>query len=501
MKMRRFFYLSLLTGAVAAHAAPLVSNPINSSEFKSLFPVQYERWTASKSIDQTEDVTATYPEQVILRAGTGGPSGPTLLGLRGHYYAWIDAAETDDAGLPTGNDSDTTTSRCLLCHSTVGVAMIEKEGELEFASSTWTKYGNLGPHSIGCINCHNPDNMSLRIVPQWVDVELKKANLKTFSEASAREKRSMLCLQCHYENYSTTKVWIDQNGKKREATVSNGPWKNGFSVEAMESFYNDGNNFEDGKPLVDWVHPISRTPMLFSEHPDYELFKIGNHGRSGVECTDCHMPAMKTEAGQSYTEHKIMRPIDNIDNTCLVCHKGQTAESMRSFILTQKNLAEQKRVRIMKNLAKAHLEAGKAWEVGASEAEMKTVLADIRSVYFKFNSVARAAYFHSPEETFKVLDDAEKKIENARSLLKEILTTHGSADYVAPEFKTKDEAIAYLGLKLREKGIEDKCEAIRTVFPQWEEAAKKAGTFDHDHAYPKDMESWRTRMCQSGDKQ
>ena len=122
------------------------------------------------------------------------------------------------------------------------------------------------------------------------------------TQATHQEMRSLVCAQCHVEYYFA--------GKGKYLTF---PWHNGTGVEAIEAYY-------DSIGHVDWVHALSKTPMLKAQHPDYEFFKTGIHGQRGISCADCHMP-YRTEGGQKFSDHHIQSPLNNVANSCQVCHR------------------------------------------------------------------------------------------------------------------------------------------------------------------------------------
>ncbi|MEZ6855105.1 ammonia-forming cytochrome c nitrite reductase subunit c552 [Halodesulfovibrio aestuarii] len=470
------------------------SDPAKSSTWKQLYPRQYETWASTRDSSEWEDMIETTPEQVIMRADPYSPTGPELLNIRGHYYSVIDFLTADGSGIPSEDGKDDTTSRCLRCHTSNARGLMERDGKMEFLSSSWTKYGSEALNPIGCVNCHDPKTAKLRMGPTGVDEMLTAAGLPDFNHSSHQEKRALICAQCHFEAYTETVGWKDKKGNSREATVTRTPWKNGFTLDDMERFYDDGSNFSSGKPYYDFIHPISKTPIIFSEHPDYELFKQGPHGKNGLACADCHMP-YKQEGGVKFTDHKIGCPLDAIDRTCQTCHRKKE-QYFKDVVAEKKKRKDMLADIAMKNLTKAHLEAGKAWEAGATEEEMAPVLADIRSSFWKWNSVARAAYFHAPEQTLKALADSNNKAQSARLALASILVKHGVTDYVAPEFKTKEEALSILSLPHRKEYMQAKCKFYETLAKKWVEDGKANGTYDEDISYPANMESRYTRECQ-----
>ncbi len=60
--------------------------------------------------------------------------------------------------------------------------------------------------------------------------------------------------------------------------------------------------------------------MLKAQHPEYETWSAGIHGKNNVTCIDCHMPKLQNEKGELYTSHKIGNPFDNFEQTCSTCH-------------------------------------------------------------------------------------------------------------------------------------------------------------------------------------
>lgn len=203
----------------AIQAKDIVPQPYNSSNFEKVFPLQYQSWIASKNDSKTEDYIAKYPFLAILRAGTGGDTGPRLLGLRGHYYAWVDVATIPDSGIPNGKKNEATTARCNVCHSSIGPEVIRKEGERELQSNNLSHFAYMGAHSVGCINCHDPESMKLKVSHSFLDKMLTKAGKPTFEKAGAAEQKSLVCAQCHYTGYTVEEKWKDKTGKIRTATV------------------------------------------------------------------------------------------------------------------------------------------------------------------------------------------------------------------------------------------------------------------------------------------
>ena len=353
----------------------------------------------------------------------------------------------------------------------------------------------MGAHSVGCINCHDPESMKLKVSHSFLDKMLTKAGKPTFEKAGAAEQKSLVCAQCHYTGYTVEEKWKDKTGKIRTATVGKTAWKNGFSLAEQEAFLNDGKNFPDGKPFAELIHPISKTPIIWSIHPDYELFKTGIHGKMGLSCTSCHMPKVKAKDGTVYTNHNIGNPMNTFKDSCGSCHSVKDEAKYQAIVKQMKDRAEDLRWKSGTLLAKAHLEAGKAWEVGATEKEMKPVLQNIRASYWRFNSLNRGAYFHNPQETLGEFANSIRYAEEARVQLRKILAKHGAANYVAPKFDTKEQAMALLKLPNRAAATKAKCRSIEVDSARWVVPSKKNGTYDKNYVAPDAVETWYTREC------
>ena len=66
-----------------------------------------------------------------------------------------------------------------------------------------------------------------------------------------------------------------------------------------------------------------------------------------------------------------------IDRTCQTCHR-ESEETLRNNVYERQRKANEIRNRLEQELAKAHIEAKFAWDKGATEDQMKDVLALIR---------------------------------------------------------------------------------------------------------------------------
>ncbi|MGE5400094.1 MAG: ammonia-forming cytochrome c nitrite reductase subunit c552, partial [Ignavibacteriales bacterium] len=233
---------------------------------------------------------------------------------------------------------------------------------------------------------------------------------------------------------------------------------------SIEAYY-------DNIKFSDWTHVLSRAPMLKAQHPDFEIFRTGVHADRGIACADCHMP-YRSEGGVKFTNHKIQSPLNDIANSCQVCHR-ESEEKLRNNVYDRQDKLEQAKRNVIAELTKAHIEAKFAWDKGAQQAEMEPVLQLIRHSQWRWDWVAASNGhgFHSPVEVQRVLNTSLQKAGEARVQISRILARHGYTDPVPmPDLSTKAKAQDYVGLKVMEMKSQ-KEEFLKTVVPGWDQKA------------------------------
>ena len=431
------------------------------------YPNQYNSWKETSQNDEITDLVAKKPQLAVLWAGYG--FAKDYNAPRGHFYALQSNINTLRTGAPVGPATGPMPTACWTCKSPDVPRLMDEQGELEYFTGKWAKYGHEMANSIGCADCHDSQTAELKISRPYLLRGLEAVGVDT-AKITKNDMRSLACAQCHSEYYFKDTEWTDKDGNKKVAKVVTLPWDNGLTAEDMEKYYDDiGFN--------DWVHKISKAPMVKAQHPGYEIFRSGIHAKSGVSCADCHMPTQKGEGG-TYSDHHIASPMANIDTVCLNCHE-QSAEDLKAVVENKLARKEQLMEIAMDNLAKAHLEAGKAWELGATEAEMKGILLDIRHAQWKwdYSIASHGSFFHAPEETLRLLSVANETAQAARLKLVQVLAKHGAVEYMAPDFSTKDKAQALAGVALPAE-IAEKEKFRATLLKEWEKQAAEKGLLD-----------------------
>ncbi len=410
------------------------------------FPRQYESY--KKTLDTTFqskyygsvmiDYLERYPEMVVMWAGYAF-SRDYNQG-RGHYYSVKDVHNTLRTGVPQP-------ATCWTCKSTDVPRLMNEMGPSEFYAHTWAEMGPEIQNPIGCQDCHDPNTMNLRITRPALAEAFERQGID-INDATRQEMRSLVCAQCHVEYYFGEDNYLIF------------PWDEGFSADEMEYY-------KDRVGHTDWVHALSRAPMLKAQHPDYELYKTGIHAQRDVSCADCHMP-YKREGGIKFTDHHLRSPLDNIENSCMVCHR-QSEATLQANVYDQQNRVSELRRIAERNLARVHIEAKHAWDAGANEEEMEDILQLIRHSQWRWDWVAaaNAMGFHSSSEALRVLATSIQKAQEASIKLTSVFNRYGVEYPIEmPDLSTKEKAQEYIGLDM-EKIREEKEEFLEKTLPQW----------------------------------
>ena len=466
------FLLGLLANSIMnrSHEAEFIAKGGNNLEdqecrnelYKEFYPRQYDSWEATADTtfrskymsSQDDDLLALRPEMVVLWAGYA--FSKEYNAPRGHMHAIEDVTKILRTGAPSETTHSPQPGTCWTCKSPDVPRLMKKVGLEEYYSAPWDKWGSEIVNPIGCATCHNTKTMKLE-VHQPALAEAFARQGKDINKATHQEMRSLVCAQCHVEYYF--------KGDKKYLTF---PWDEGMTVEKMEEYY-------DKEGWTDYVHKVSRAPIIKAQHPDYELSQLGIHGQRGVSCADCHMP-YKTDGAVKFSDHQISSPLRNISASCQTCHR-QSEEELRKNVYHRQDAVYGMRIKLEKELAKVHFKAKFLWDNGATEEQMKPTLALIRKSQWRWDMVhsSHGAAFHAPIESERLLSDgliyaleAEKDLD----VLKEKL--HIAAEFVMPDISTKAKAQKEIGLDIPKEEAAKK-EFLKTIVPKWIEQAKKEG--------------------------
>ena len=427
--------------------------------FADNYPREYETWTQTADTtfkskynsSEAVDVLAQRPNMVILWAGYAFSKDYTTP--RGHMHAVEDVTRTLRTGAPMTAADGPQPATCWTCKSPDVPRMMSELGVAEFYKQKWGALGSEIVNPIGCADCHEPENMNLQISRPAL-IEAFQRQGKDIAKATHQEMRSLVCAQCHVEYYF--------QGDGKYLTF---PWDKGMTVEDMEKYYDEVKH-------VDYVHSLSKAPILKAQHPDYEIAQMGIHGQRGVSCADCHMP-YKSEGGVKFSDHHIQSPLAKMDRTCLVCHR-ESEETLRNNVYDRQAKVLETRDRLETELAKAHIEAKFAWDKGATETQMKPVLDLLRQSQWRwdFGVASHGASFHAPQEIQRILGHGLDRALQARLATAKVLAKLGfTGDVPMPDINTKAKAQKYIGIDM-DAEHKNKEKFMKEVVPQWLQKAK-----------------------------
>jgi len=469
------FFLGLIVSSLMERRAEVVSVFNNKRvEIKGIesrneifgenYPRQYQSWRNTEKTDfrsefngsEAIDVLAERPEMVVLWAGYA--FAKDYLSPRGHAHALEDIRHSLRTGAPMTADEGPQPASCWSCKTPDVPRMMQIVGIETFYGKKWAAFGDEMVNPIGCADCHEPENMNLQISRHAL-IEAFERQGKDIKKATLQEMRSLVCAQCHVEYYF--------KGDGKYVTF---PWDQGTTVEEMEKYY-------DEIKYYDYIHTVSKAPILKAQHPDYEIAELGIHGQRGVSCADCHLP-YKSEGGVKFSDHHIQSPLAMIDRTCQVCHR-ESEETLRNNVYERQHKANETRNRLETELTKAHIEAKYAWDHGATEEQMTEALQLIRQSQWRwdFGVASHGGSFHAPQEIQRILSGGLDKALQARLVISKILAKKGfTGDVPMPDISTKEKAQAYIGLNM-DKERADKQKFLEMIVPQWLEKGYAASNY------------------------
>ena len=290
---------------------------------------------------------------------------------------------------------------CMQCHASVygpykrlGGGDIIKGFEA-MNRMPYAEARKLVSHPIGCIDCHAPDTMQLRVTrPGFIEgMRALKASqgVKDYdvnTMATRQEMRAFVCGQCHVEYYFL--------GPEKRLVY---PWSKGLKVEQIYAYYEEAQ-------FKDWTHADTGAPTLKAQHPEFEMWSQGIHARSGVACADCHMPYRRVGA-LKISDHHVRSPVLNINNACQTCHKWSEAE-LKARVETIQDRTFALRNRAMDALVALITDLKAARDAGASD-EMLAKPRELQrraQFYLDFVEAENSTGFHAPQEAARILGES-----------------------------------------------------------------------------------------------
>ncbi|MDX9973177.1 MAG: ammonia-forming cytochrome c nitrite reductase subunit c552 [FCB group bacterium] len=389
------------------------------------FPLQYDLYKRTTDMQRTRfggsEAVLRMPTEADPRtevAQSRLEADPRLKTMWAGYAFSVDFRE--ERGHAFMLDDQTFTERqqfakqpgtCIHCHASVYVPY-KKLGNGDLMKGfeimnqmPYAEARKLVTHPVSCIDCHDPETMSLRITrPGFLEaVKLYKndPNYDVNTQATRQEMRSFVCGQCHVEYYF--------KGPEKRLTY---PWFDGIKADQILAYY-------DEQGFKDWVHAETGAPMLKAQHPEFEMWNQGIHARSGVACADCHMPYTRV-GGLKISDHHVRSPLLNINNACQKCHDFPEAEMKARAESIQANFFSMRDTAMNSLMALIDdIKAAKA--AGAVDARLEAPRQAQRHASFliDFVEAENSTGFHAPHEASRLLLLANDTIRQGQLALRE----------------------------------------------------------------------------------
>lgn len=388
------------------------------------FPMQYDLYLRTVDIQRTKyggsealphSPTEADPRSVIARSKleqdprlkvmwAGYAFSKDYRERRGHAYMLDDQTFTErQQANPPG--------ACMNCHASM-VTVYNQLGNGDmfkgFQVVNHMKYPEArkyAKHPVACIDCHNPKDMQLRITrPAFIEGmrALKAAqgiqNYDVNTMATRQEMRSYVCGQCHVTYYF--------RGQEKTLTF---PWTKGLRVEDIMAA-------EDEDKVKEWEHPQSGAPLIKPRHPEFELWSLGVHARSGVACADCHMPYTRL-GGLKISDHHVNSPLLKVNRSCQTCHHfseeelKQRAEDIQDRFFNLRNNALDALMDLINDITANKDKASP--EALAKARDYQRHGQFMIDFIMSENSMG----FHAPQEAMRILGDAINQCRNGQIVL------------------------------------------------------------------------------------
>jgi nitrite reductase (cytochrome c-552) len=206
--------------------------------------------------------------------------------------------------------------------------------------------------------------------------------------ATRQEMRSFVCAQCHVEYYF--------QGPNRKLVF---PWSKGIKAEQMMDYYDEAG-------FHDWVHSETGAKMIKAQHPEFELWSQGVHARSGVSCSDCHMP-YKREGALKISDHHVRSPMLNINRACQTCHNWPERELL-ARVETIQDRTVSLRTKALDALMDLIDDLKAARERGYSDEQLEAARHMQRRASFMVDYVEseNSTGFHAGQEAVRILGES-----------------------------------------------------------------------------------------------
>src|SRR5688572_7818084 len=413
------------TGITQSQADKAANPPFNDNiddpaEWGKAFPKHYEHYKKTVDMQRTKQggsvpvprtPTQADPRSIVSRSRVEEDKGLKAMWQgyafsedfreeRGHAYM------LEDQKLTKRQVVVKQPGACVNCHASMYLAY-KKAGDGDIVKGfgkinamPYQEAEKLVKHPVACIDCHEGKSLKLRVTrPGFIEgMRALKAsqgvkNYDVNKDATPNEMRAYVCGQCHVEYYF--------KGPEKRLTY---PWAKGLKVEEITAYY-------DEIGFRDWTHKDTGAPALKAQHPEFEMWNQGVHGKSGVTCVDCHMPTT-TFKDRTLTDHWIRSPVLNLKSACVSCHKKHDNKVTEAHLKTRVEEIQDRHWALRNKAMTAvvalieDLKGAKA--AGRPDAELATAryLQRRAQFFLDFVEAENSTGFHAPQGGARILGES-----------------------------------------------------------------------------------------------
>jgi nitrite reductase (cytochrome c-552) len=252
---------------------------------------------------------------------------------------------------------------------------------------------------ITCVQCHNPHVPGLRVVQPALNDAIER--MPGNHPGKEDPLTSRVCGQCHVNyNFNPAAKGIEFPFVK---------------VAEMLNYVESTDIWRETK-TGGWEHPDAGTMLYKVQHPETELYWDSVHHKQGVTCSDCHMPKIQADSGETYTQHWLSSPLNYPEEACGQCH-SQSGEELVENVKTLQQSTHNLMENVMTTMASALDNLSTARDAAnVNEA----LLTEARESYFNAHlfwewiAAENSMGFHNFAEAGESLERALGYAENAR---------------------------------------------------------------------------------------
>jgi len=164
---------------------------------------------------------------------------------------------------------------------------------------------------------------------------------------------------------------------------------------------------------------VAGTGLVKARHAEYETFMGSTHQLAGLACADCHMPYI-TVGNKKISSHVWQSPLNNIEQSCTVCHRNGTewlkdrVRTIQAQVKESQDLAGAAVVEAINELKIAR----ETPTVDKTKLEEAMALHREAQWYLDYVMVTNGYGFHNPTATLNnlstAIDKAHKAVAKAR---------------------------------------------------------------------------------------